>query len=62
MSLDSINKKDGDEETPLDWTYARNYSPIRREIITLLRSKGGKANCYYSTGRYVGQGNSELNH
>ena len=43
MSLDSINQQDNDGETPLDWCYAMNNSPIRQEIIALLRSKGGIA-------------------
>ncbi len=62
MSLDSINKKNGDGETPLDRAYAYNDSPIRQEIIALLRSKGGKANNYDENGRYVGEGNGDLNH
>ena len=36
-------------------------SPLRQEIIALLRSKGGKANCYDENGRYVGEGNGDLN-
>ncbi len=43
MSLDSINKKDRDGETPMD-TVRANHSPICQEIIALLRSKGGKTN------------------
>jgi len=43
MSLDSINQQDNDGETPLDWCYDMNNSPIRQEIIALLRSKGGIA-------------------
>ena len=39
-----------------------NRSPIRQEIIALLRSKGGKANYYDENGRYVGEGNGDLNH
>ena len=44
MSLDSINKKNRVGETPLDYAFGSNKSPIRQEIIDLLRSKGGKAN------------------
>ena len=45
MTLDSINKKWGDL-TPLDQCYRDNFSPIRQEIIALLRSKGGIANYF----------------
>ena len=62
MSLDSINKKTRDEATPLDYAYCNNRSPIRQEIIALLRSKGGKANCFDENGRDVGRGNGDLNH
>ena len=47
--------------TPMDCAY-HNDSPIRQEIIALLRSKGGKANCYDENGRNVGEGNGDLNH
>ena len=66
MTLDSINKKvtGGYYEgcTPLDYAYRKNRSQIRQEIITLLRSKGGKANFYDVNGRNVGEGNGDLNH
>eukprot|EP00942_MAST-04A_sp_MAST-4A-sp1_P005993 g5993.t1 len=58
MSLDSINKKNRWGSTPLDDAYRHNRSPIRQEIIALLRSKGGKANCFDENGRYVGYGNA----
>ena len=61
MSLDSINKKNRYGDTPLDYAY-RNDSPLRQEIIALIRSKGGKANCYDANGRWVGKGNGDLNH
>ena len=63
MSLDSINKKEGSGDS-LPWTghMNNNHSPIRQEIIALLRSKGGKANCYDENGRNVGEGNGDLNH
>ena len=61
MTLDSINKKDGGEFTPLDWAYHFNDSPLRQEIIALLRSKGGIANKYDENGRFVGEGNGDLN-
>ena len=62
LSLDSINKKNGAGSTPLDYAYLHNRSPIRQEIIALLRSKGGKANKYDENGRLVGEGNGDLNH
>ena len=62
MSLDSINKKEsGWGFTPLDYAYY-NHSPLRQEIIALLRLKGGKANCHDENGRHVGEGNGDLNH
>ena len=60
MSLDSINKNIGGG-TPLDCAYVNNHSPIRQEIIALLRSKGGKANNHDENGRFVGRGNGDLN-
>ena len=42
MSLNSINKKDWNGYTPLDWAYDSNGSPIQQKIIDLIRSKGGK--------------------
>ena len=62
MSLNSINKKNGWRWTPLDYAYDDNDSPIRQEIIALLRSKGGKANRHDENGRRVGRGNGDLNH
>jgi ankyrin repeat protein len=62
MSLESINKI-WVEETPLDLAYdPYGNSPIEREIISLIRSKGGKANCWDENGRCVGRGNGDLNH
>ena len=60
MTLDNINKK-GLGLTPLDLAY-NNSSPIRQEIIALIRSKGGKANWHDENGRNVGSGNGDLNH
>ena len=54
MSLNSINKKNRYGRTPLDLAYAYNRSPIQQEIIALLRSKGGKANCHDENGNWVG--------
>ena len=59
MSLDSINKTSG--RNSLDYAYDCNDSPLRQEIIALLRSKGGKANCFDENGRDVGEGNGDLN-
>ena len=61
MPLTSINKKDCDGSTPLDCAYIVNRSPIRQEIIALIRSKGGKANWCDGNGRDVGEGNGDLN-
>ena len=41
MTLNSINEKYGGD-TPLDWAYKYNESPIKQKIIDLIRSKGGK--------------------
>ena len=60
MTLDSINKKNGGRFTPLDSAYHNNDSPLRQEIIALLRSKGGKANEHDANGRHVGRGNGDL--
>ena len=57
-----INKKNIVGETPLDRAYFYNRSPIKQEIIALIRSKGGKANYHDATGRWVGDGNGDLNH
>ncbi len=62
MTLNSINKKQSGGSTPLDGAYEYNHSPIRQEIIALLRSKGGKANKHDENGRDVGEGNGDLNH
>ena len=56
MTLDSINKKDRYGYTPLDMAYGLNRSPIRQEIIALLRLKGGKANFHDAHGRFAGDG------
>ena len=62
MTLDSINKKTGLGSTPLDRVYHFNHSPLRQEIIALLRSKGGKANNFDENGNEVGRVNGDLNH
>eukprot|EP00942_MAST-04A_sp_MAST-4A-sp1_P013428 g13428.t1 len=62
MTLNSINKKESRGWTPLDLAYRLNHSPIRQDTIALLRLKGGKANYHDAHGRYVGDGNGDLNH
>eukprot|EP00942_MAST-04A_sp_MAST-4A-sp1_P004547 g4547.t1 len=54
MTLDNINKRSWVGYTPLDCAYEYNGSPICQEIIALLHSKGGKANCYDENGTFVG--------
>ena len=61
MSLNSINMMNAWDQTPLDEVYFANHSPLRQEIIALLRSKGGKANSFDENGRIVGRGNGDLN-
>ena len=46
MTLNSINKKAGDGDTPLDRAYKYNKSAIKQKIIDLIRAKGGKANYF----------------
>ena len=61
MSLDNINKKNRWGRTPLDYAYRFNDSPIRQEIIALIRSKGGKANCHDENGDAVEVGDGDVN-
>ena len=43
MKLEDINHKaDTDKDTPLDACYLWNKSPIKQQIIELMRSKGAK--------------------
>ena len=60
MPLESINKKDSDGETPLDWAY-NNGSPIKNDIVQLIRQHGGKANKHDRNGKKVGIGKGDLN-
>lgn len=60
MSLESINKKDWDGGTALDGAYL-NDSPIKNDLVQLIRQYGGKANWYDRNGRLVGKGNGDLN-
>ena len=52
MTIDSINQENNDGETPLDCCY-KVYNPLRQEISTLLRSKGGIANYYDENGSEI---------
>lgn len=63
MSIDDINRKKpgAGGYTPLDLVYFDNNGSNRLEIITLLRSKGGKANKFDENGKYVGTGRGDLN-
>ena len=59
-----INQKDGLGYTPLDCAYEYNNlnnSPIKNEIVSLLRKYGGKANKYDKNGNEVGKGKGDLN-
>ena len=47
--------------TPLDYVYVYNDSPIKNEIVSLLRKYGGKANRYDKNGNKVGKGKGDLN-
>ena len=64
MSLESINKKArylGKGFTPLDFAYKWNDSPIKNNIVQLIRQHGGKANHYDRNGKWVGDGKGDLN-
>ncbi len=61
MPLESINKKNGGRSTPLDDAYGHNVSPIKNDIVQLIRQYGGKANWFDRNGRLVGEGNGDLN-
>ena len=57
-----INQKNINGETPLDWAYfSTTNSPIKNEIVSLLRKYGGKANEYDKNGNKVGKGKGDLN-
>eukprot|EP00943_MAST-04B_sp_MAST-4B-sp1_P007285 g7285.t1 len=60
MSADAINQKtNGYEVTPLDIAF-RNKSPIKNDIVQLLRQYGGKANYFDKNGNVVGKGRGDL--
>ena len=58
-----INQKDNklNGNTPLDLAYEYNKSPIKNDIVALLRKYGGKANCYDKNGNEVEKGKGDLN-
>ena len=61
MPLESINKKNKyGGYTPLDYAYG-NGSPIKNDIVQLIRQHGGKANNYDRNGKKVGEGKGDLN-
>ena len=56
-----INQKRNYGKTPLDLAYSDNNSPIKNEIVSLLRKYGGKANEFDKNGNDVGRGFGDLN-
>eukprot|EP00944_MAST-04C_sp_MAST-4C-sp1_P003558 g3558.t1 len=57
-----INQKTKSGNTPLDWAYASTTnSPVKNEIVSLLRKYGGKANKYDKNGNEVEKGKGDLN-
>ena len=46
-----INQKNNYGSTPLDYAYKYNKSPIKNDIVSLLRKYGGKANRYDKNGK-----------
>merc|ERR1711907_600261 len=56
-----INQKEKYGFTPLDYAYEYNNSPIKNEIVSLLRKYGGKANCFDKNGNEVEKGKGDLN-
>mgnify|MGYP001251025555 CR=1 FL=1 len=62
MPLESINKKSNDLGwTPLDFA-CNSLSPIKNDIVQLIRQHGGKATCFDANGEYVGEGKGDLNY
>ena len=56
-----INQKNDYGNTPLDYAYLNNISPIKNDIVALLRKYGGKGNKYDKNGNKVGEGKGDLN-
>ena len=48
MTLDLINQEDADGFTPLDRAHFENSSPLKEDIIKLIRSHGGKPSPWHS--------------
>ena len=61
MPLESINKKECRGCTPLDRAYF-NRSPIKNDIVQSIRQHGGKANSHDRNGKWVGEGEGDLNY
>ena len=63
---DYINQKNKWDRTPLDFVHVRNIkfakqNDVQTDMILLLQNYGGKSNAYSKTGKYVGDGNGDLN-
>ena len=56
-----INRKEWNGYTPLDSAYGPNESPIKKDLVSLLRKYGGKANWFDKNGNKVGYGKGDLN-
>ena len=57
-----IHLKTNDGSTPLDYAYSSGInSPIKNDIVSLLRKYGGKANRHDKNGNDVGKGKGDLN-
>ena len=53
MSLDSINQVSTRQDTPLDWCYQNSESPVKQDIIALIRANGGIANKFDENGNVI---------
>merc|ERR1711871_586769 len=59
---DIINQTNKDGYTPLDSAYDSKYNTsIKKDIVSLLRKYGGKANCHDKNGKEVGKSKGDLN-
>ena len=55
MPLESVNKKANvTGYTPLDCAYFNYYSPIKNDIIQLIRQHGGEATYFDRNGKFMG--------
>ena len=50
--IKEIINQSNDGDTPLDYAYEYNNSPIKNDIVSLLRKYGGKANSYDKNGKW----------